>query len=278
MRKILLGLIALPLLLTSCKLSDLRMAEIKEAIHAPGSEEKGKALMKKMYVAHGGDNWDKIQTFEVDFKEEFYKLKFASPLPHGKANLKLAFVAQNYDGRMTFTEGKKAGEEWGMSTWESWTKKPGGEVEFKHSTKIKFWLPTYQYFIQFPFKIREATFIRHGGTRTIAGKNYEVLFASWNTDEPQKKMDQYQIYLNPETKVAEIIEYTIRGAGGWLHGACIYKGYWESNGVKIPKVMSILGPKVDFEDQKLFHQMEVTGVKFNSVPVDELTISNLKGN
>lgn len=274
MLRLLLGLIALPLFLTSCKLSDLRTAEIKQEIHATGSAEKGKALMEKMYTAHGGDNWDKIKTFEVDFKEEFYKLKFTAPFPKGKANVKLAYVARNYDGRLTFTEGKHQGDQWGINNWHSWSKESDGEVIFKHSKKIKFWLPTYQYFIQFPVKIREATYVRYAGTRSLMGKDYEVLFASWDTDEPQKKIDQYLIYLDPATKQVQLIEYTIRGAGGWLHGACIFEEYIETNGVLIPRSMPVMGPTVNFEKPKQFHKMQVTEVRVNEVPEDELNFFN----
>lgn len=258
--------------MSGCKLSDLRTDEIKQNIDARDSERKAKALITKMSKAHGNPTWQAHKTYEIDFKEEFYKLKFAAPFPGGGATVKIAYAEDNYDGRLTFVEGKKAGEEWGLSDWKSWSKKKDGEIKWKHSKKIKFWLPTYQYFIQFPMKIQEADFIRYAGTKNLNGTDCEVLFASWKTDEPQKDLDQYLIYLNAETKRIHALEYTVRGAGSWLHGACLYLDYHELKGMIVPKTMKVLGPKIDWEDQKIFHQMEILDIRFDKVPLSKISL------
>lgn len=262
----------LALFLTSCKLSDLRSPEIKTEMAAENSERRARHLLHDMTVAHKNEQWAKYETYEVDFKETFFKLKFAAPFKKGTGNAKIAYVTDSYDSRLTFVDGKQAGEAWGHVDWASWKMKKGGERKWKHDKQVKFWLPTYQYFIQFPMKILEADFIRYAGSKEVDGKKCEVVFVSWKTDEPQKDIDQYLVYLDAETKRIHALEYTVRGAGGWFHGACMYKEYFEVKGVPIPKTMAVLGPKVDFENQKLFHQMEVKGLRFNAVPASDISL------
>ena len=270
MQKIIL-FVLIPFFLTGCKLSDLRTPEMQTAMNGENAEQKGKQLLEEAYQTHGGPAWDALSTYRAVFKEEFYKLKMVSAFPKGKATVYLDYKASNYDGRLTFADTKKKGEEWGLADWESWSRKPEQGVKWKHSKKIKFWLPTYQYFIQFPMKIREATFIRYAGESNIQGKKYLTVFASWNSDEPQKDMDQYLIHLDPTTKRVEIIEYTIRGAGGWLRGACIYDTYLEVGNIIVPGVMKVLGLKADLEKPKEFHQMEVAEFLPNYVHEKQLS-------
>ena len=258
--------------LNGCKLSDLRTDNMRNEMLAAGAKQKARTLMQDAYIAHHAAQWEKFETFEVDFQEKFYRLKFASAFPKGEARVKLEFVPDTYDGRLTFMDGKKAGEQWGLTDWASWKRKKGKNIKWKHSKRTKFWLPTYQYFIQFPVKILEANYWRYAGKRTIDGWACDVLFASWNSAEPQRDMDQYLIYVDQKTKLIRALEYTVRGAGGWLRGACIYKNYMEVEGVLVPGVMKVLGPKVELNNQQIFHQMEVKGMRINVVPASEIRL------
>lgn len=265
-------LIVMMAILPGCKLADIRTPEMKTAIDAAGSANKAREILQSAILAHGADRWEEFQTVSFDFQEQFMRLKFAAPFPKGGAKVKLEYVPDSYDGRVTILDGKKKDEQWGLSDFSSWKKKAGKEMVWKHNKKTKFWLPTYQYFIQLPIKILEADYLRYGGRRSIDNINYEIVFASWKTDEPQKDLDQYAMYINPKTNLIDFVEYTVRGGGGWFHGMCIYENYNEAQGIQIPGVMTVLGPKVDLDDRKPFHRMEVLGTEFNAVSKSELTL------
>lgn len=263
-------LILILVILSGCKMSDIRTPEMKTAIDAAGSANKAREILQSAILAHGADRWEEFQTVSFDFQEQFMKFKFAAPFPGGGAKLKLEYITDSYDGRLTILDGKKKGEQWGLSDFSSWKKKAGKEMVWKHNKKTKFWLPTYQYFIQLPIKILEADYLRYGGKRSIDNTNYDIVFASWKTDEPQKEFDQYAMYINPETELIDLVEYTVRGAGASFRGVCLYENYNQVQGIQIPGVMTVLGPKVDFEKRDVFHRMEVLGTEFNAVKKEEL--------
>ncbi|MEM6268502.1 MAG: hypothetical protein AAF998_03650 [Bacteroidota bacterium] len=267
-----LFLVATVLSFAGCKLSDLRTTEMKAAIDAPGSTQKARRLMQTCFLAHGADKWENYETVTFDFEDRFEKLKFASPFPGGGAAMTLSYVPDAADAHMRVKEGKKAGLIWGLSNWYSWEQKAksGSERKWKHNRRIKFWLPTWQYFLQLPLKIMEAPIMRHGGEREIQGKKYEILFATWNTDEPQKEYDQYALYINAETKLIDLVEYTVRGVNKSVVGTCVYSGYKQVEGIQIPLVMNVLGPKIDYDDPSILHVMKVNGVEFNQIDQQEL--------
>jgi hypothetical protein len=256
---------------SGCKLSDIRTPAMKTAIDNAGSANKAREILQTAILAHGADRWEEFETVSFQFKEQFMKLKFAAPFPKGGANVRLEYIPDSYDGRLTILDGKKKGEQWGLVDFSSWKKKAGKEMVWKHNKRTKFWLSTYQYFIQLPIKILEADYLRYGGQRSINSTSYDIVFASWKTDEPQKEFDQYALYINPESHLIDMVEYTVRGAGGSFRGMCIYENYNEVQGIQIPGVMSVLGPNVDLEKRDVFHRMEVLGTEFNKVTKEELT-------
>ena len=89
--------------------------------------------------------------------------------------------------------------------WATYKIKPSGDVEFKEDKTLKTLLPTIQYWFEFPFRIIESDIVTYAGEASLNGTDYDLVFTSWGKAEPQKKIDQYLIYINKETHLIDYI-------------------------------------------------------------------------
>ena len=116
------------------------------------------------------------------------------------------------------------------------------KVVFEKHKDAYFWTPTYQYFIEFPMRIQEANAVSYAGQKEINEKLCEGILASWNTTKPQKKTDQYLIWIDPATNRIEKLEYTIREVMSFVTGAALFKDYKNYNGI-LPALSDVRGIK-----------------------------------
>ena len=226
----------LTLLLTnSC--ADLRTKAAKKNT----DEAKAKRLLKEMGAAHGIQNWDKMATYTVEFEDQFYgKIgKKANPYSDSLTTFELSYVQKSFDGRMSFTSGEHSGKTWGIQSWNTYEFNESGEAVFVKNEDAYFWVPTYQYFIEFPLRIQEATAVNYAGEQTINGKVCEGILASWETTKPQKKIDQYLIWIDKDTKRICKLEYTIREVMSFIKGAVYFNDYVDYNGILLPSSLPV---------------------------------------
>lgn len=252
-------------LLFGCKIADLRTPAVNENI----DDSKGRVILKAAAQAHGVSNWEKYATYEVDFNDQFFGFvgKNGNPFPNNEANLKLQYIPNTFNGRGIFTKGKWEGDIWGIQSWQTYEIDKGEEIEFEKEKDILFWIPTYQYFIEFPLRIQSASLISFAGTAEVEGKTCDLVFASWNTPAPQKDVDQYLIYIDQDSKLITKIDYTIREVYTWLTGTVYFKEMQEVGGIQFPFYMPVESSLVK---KGLLHEMRIKKVAFNTVSKDEL--------
>lgn len=253
-------LLVLVVCLNSC-LTDLRTQYFKEKTYNQNEAETiGKKMLAEMGEQSGLRFWEYINAYEVQFSDEFFGTigKMSKPYKDEKVNLQLNYNTDWTDGILRFKDGKMEGDEWQYKNEKASWIKNGSEVN-KGDKKIKFWLPTYQYFIEFPFKIQEATAVKYAGKKEHNGIQYDLVLASWNTIEPQKKLDQYLLWINPETRRVDILEYTIRDMYPFIKGAAFLSDYFEKDGIWFPGSMKV---KTDVDAKKWMHEMKIEDVKF----------------
>ena len=103
----------------------------------------------------------KMETYEIQMHDQFFGLvgKSGNPYPKNEAHLTLQYIPNTFNGRGFFTKGKKKGEMWGIQSWKTYSQKPNEKVVWKYDKDIEFWLPTYQYFIEMPSRLKEATIV-----------------------------------------------------------------------------------------------------------------------
>jgi hypothetical protein len=245
--------------------ADLRTSEARNNT----DEEKAKRLLKEMGVAHGIQNWDKMATYTVNFEDQFYgKIgKKANPYPDTLTTFELHYIPKSFDGRMAFTSGGKSGQTWGIQSWKTYEFNDSGEVEFQENEEAYFWLPTYQYFIEFPLRIQEATAVNYAGTQAIDGRICDGVIASWETTKPQKNVDQYLIWIARDNKRICKLEYTIREVMSLIQGTVYFKNYVNYDGIMLP---SILPVESNLIKDGYMHEMRIKSFRPDIYGVDEI--------
>ena len=247
-------------LMSGCVLfkpSDLRTLEA-EYLDNPSQAQY---LLTQMANAHGVKNWKNVMTYTVEF-EENYLGKMGAPFPEKNSKLSLQYIPNSFDGRLTFLSGKNEGRTWGIQSWNSYMLDSNQQPVFKKHKKTKFWLPTYQYFIEFPLRIQNANAFDYAGECMIDGVHCDGILASWNTTDPQKKIDQYLIWIDKRTKRIVKLEYTIREVFGFLTGAAYFKDYKDYDGILLPSYMPV---ETNIKRKGYLHEMRINGFKKNTI-------------
>lgn len=248
------------------KLSDLS----PDGYSYPNDPVKAQQLLSAMGEAHNISAWDSIGTYHVDFTEEFYGFlgKQAHAFKEQKMNFSLDYNPHNYDGRMEIASGADKGKIWGIQSWQTYYIDEQGNAIAKDDKEMTFWIPTYQYFIELPKRIQEASVVDYVGTQQINGTQTEGIIASWKTVEPQKEIDQYVVWIDAITKQIVKVEYTVRDTYPFVSGAAHYTEYKDYDGIILPSVMPV---ESNLKNEGFLHQMSINSFTPNRMSADKLS-------
>ena len=232
-------------------------------------EAKAKQLLKDMAAAHQIQYWDSLTTYSVTYGEEFFGSigQSSHPFPEHKNQFKLSYIPNTYDGRLEFLKGPSKGDVWGIQSWNTYLSDASNVNKFQNDQNVFFWVPTYQYFIEFPLRIQNADALAYAGQATINGKNCEGVLASWNTTAPQRDIDQYLIWLDSDTKRIVKMEYTVREMFNFITGAASYNDYQDFNGIILPSKMPV---ESNLVSDGFLHEMSILDFARNEVPVEKI--------
>ncbi len=263
--KIIFFLIA-SIILLSCK-TDLTTQYLKKNNVTSSSEILGLKLLNDAREAVQIQNILKFKTYKVILKDCFFGVEgqLANPYKDKCTTFELLLRPHINDGYMKFNTGKEKGNVYGIENQKTYEIVDQQQV-FKKNKRTEFWLQTYQYFIEFPLRITEADKITYAGEETYKNQKYNLVMASWYTLKPQKKIDQYLIWISKKTNRIEIIQYTIRDVSTLIKGTNFLTDYKFINGIWFPtqmKVSSLFKQKSQKWDQnRLLHQMEIKAIEF----------------
>lgn len=191
--------------------------------------------------------------------------KRANSFGNNPAQLILSYETKTFNGSLEILSGKKRGT-WGIQDWKTYQIDSDGNTIEKENKDMKFWIPTYQYFIEFPKRIQEANAIDYIGTKTINGVEAEGVIASWNTVDPQKDIDQYLIWIDAKTKQIIKIEYTVREMYKFITGAASFESYKSFDGIPIPTQF----PVESNLSKNIIHKMFIKDFKANNISLSSL--------
>ena len=248
------------------KLSDLQSNGYK----FPNNIDKGKLLLQEMGIAHKIHMWDSINTYNVIFEDEFYGFlgKKSSSFKEQKMTFSMNYIPKIFTGQLEIISGKEKGDTWGIQSGKTYRKNINGEIEVKNNENMKFYIPTYQYFIEFPNRIQEASAVDYMGTETINGIECEGIIASWNTVSPQKDIDQYVIWLDSQSKRIVKIEYTVRDKYKFVTGAANFQDYKDFSGFILPSQMPV---ESNLLKESYLHKMSIVDFIPNKLASNMLT-------
>ena len=257
--------------LTACKTIDLRTPETKQNFN----QEQGLQVLNKMHQAHSLDEWDNLETYSCHLTDEFFGLmgKFSNPFPKNKADFEFQAIPHTFTSRAKFRDAKWKDKIWGIQSWKTYSTDDERIIRV-HDTNdktIEFWLPTYQYFIEIPLKIFEASVISYAGARTVDGVTYDLVYATWKSAEPQKELDQYILWIDQKTHLLRQIQYTVRDQYKWVHATMEYTQYsQQERGILFPIEMKV--NLYEPQKKKTLHKITISEIRFNSIPSDSLVV------
>ncbi len=107
----------------------------------------------------------------------------------------------------------------------------------------------------------------YGGDKTINGNLCDGVLASWETTKPQRKIDQYLIWIDRETKRICKLEYTIREVMSFITGAVYYNDYKDYNGIILPSSLPI---ESNLVKNGYMHEMRIKSFRHDIYWVEEL--------
>lgn len=240
------------------KKSDLR----PKGYQYPNNTEKARKLLIEMGEAHQINKWNEIESYQVIFQDQFHGFigKQAHPFKEQDVTFSLDYFPNTDTGRMEFLTGEQKGTVWACQNGETYLMNEAGQLVKEKNKDMAFWIPTYQYFIEFPLRIQEATIVDYIGTKTIAGIETKGVIASWDTVKPQKGIDQYIIWINAESKLIEQVDYTIRDAYPFLTGGAYMGFYVDFGDMLLPETMPV---ESNLLKKKTLHTMNI--LEFNPI-------------
>ena len=257
------------IVLTSCKLADIRPNDLKNKEAA--SYELGKKLLEDSYKTMGYDKLKKYETYSIELEEQYYGIgKLINKFGVNPVQLNIDYIPGNFIGKATVKNGRKKGYQYFHNNGVTAYKTLKGKEKKNHKIARK-WVPTHQYFLEFPLRIQEATAIAYAGDTIINKKRYHLILASWNTITPQKDLDQYLIGINKETNFIDFIQFTVRDYTKFIVGTAKYNAYKEKEGIFYPSDISLHRKK--YNSNKIY-QMRIKNLTYNKVKSTTITSFN----
>ena len=255
------------ILSVGCSYSDIRPETLQQSGITPESERKGRELLARVVEAHGGrERWQSLITADILMRDQWAGglIGWFNPWPGNNLLVRFQTLVGTFTSRVEILEGEEKGLVWGTQSWHTYEQKPGGVLVFKEVGAAQNLLPAMQYFLELPFRIAKAPLVAHLGSGTLRGQQYERVFATWETPEPHAEHDQYILWINHETGLVELAEWTFRGAMKSYVGTIRYADYRAVEGIQVPFQLLLL-KELESTDQEFNHQIKIESVEFNAL-------------
>lgn len=251
------------LLATAACTADLRPdALIKEGVQ-PDATARGKAALERVAEAHGGVAALKAaRVAEVTMSDAWPNpvlRLFGMPWDDEPQTMRLTWQLGQDNSQLEFLDGDMKGARWGIQQWCTWTAAPGKDPVFAPHEDAWFWLPTLEYFVEAPWRLREAATVAHMGTSERGGKRYERVFFTWGDAAPHDNTDQYIAWIEADTGRLAFLEFTARDVYGFVTGVAVYERYREVEGLLFAGAITIVTDHDDFDGT--LHRMDLQTIR-----------------
>ncbi len=252
------------------RLSDIRPPELADDGVTAEREQRGRELLARLEDAHGGyPAWSANGGARVELRDHWPgAMMRAVFMPWAQSGLLMrsTLLRGNDASRLEFLEGEHAGTAWGIQNWMTYRVAAGAEPAFEEDDDIRFWLPTFHYLFEAPFRLREAAVVADAGPKTVAGVTYQRVFVSWGV-EPRPQVDQFVAWIEPDGGRLEYLEYTVRDMLPGVVGCMHYRDYRQVEDLWIAMTMAVVqGPG----GPDALHRFELEAVRFEDLPRDLL--------
>ena len=227
-------------------LSDLRTSYLKKRGLTKEGQARGRALLSSAIKKLGGlKQWKSFRqkTLRVEMQDlwpDWFSQKVVMPQEFNGQKMQFTFQPSRENSRLKFVEGRWKGRAWGIQNWVTYRADSRGKLHWKQDNTLKFWLPTYQYFVLMPFYLTEAALQVYAGPKTLGGRKYERVLVTWKKLEAQKTIDQYLLWIDAETKRIVYVQYTVRDMFPNLKSQAWLSDYRKVGGLLLPHRYTVI--------------------------------------
>ncbi len=254
--------------------ADIRPTGLRKGTITDSAAAKGKELLASAASVHGVEKWNLRGSLEISAIDDWLHWMgraFINPFPNARQEIRLQLLLGTWTSRLELLDPSGLTEVWGIQAWRTYRSQVGQSPVFRSDEAIRFFLPTFQWWVEFPFRISSATVI--AALSDSPDNNFDRVFVTWGSLEPNREVDQYIVHINKETGLIDRIEYTIRDMGwdgsGFAAGATNYLDYRAIDGVMVPFLFeaSAIMPG-GFE--QVMHRVTVASAGWDTVTPDLL--------
>jgi len=224
---------------------------------------KGKALLNQMEIAYGGkDKWLAYKTGSfaqvADWYEDKLGLSGWDVMPQ---ELQITSTLGTENCTLKLLNGPNTAKSWDNTDYTHFETSASGERALAEDDKFQMKMDFKNYWFQFPFRIGEAPIISYAGESTVKGETYDLLYATWGSEKPNREYDQYILYLDKETRLVEWLHFTIRDKIKAIHSTAHFTDFRTIGGIVAPFNQFITRGAPE-EDGPKFHENRYQWVEF----------------
>jgi len=266
--------------------ADLRTDEIRQKGLDPTLAARGRELLLAAARSHGLEAWQKHRSFEATAVDSWPS---GSPWWPGSPQ---RFHAQRrlgtFTSRVELLDGARQGELWGIQSWAAYKTQGANKARFAPDRAIEFYLPTLQYFDELPFRMLAAPVILYAGEGQYLGTKYQRVFVTWGSLAPHAEHDQYVLWINPASRLIDVVRYTLRDAvplsspvmrplmkvfaAGTIH----FGAYRRQDGVMVAFEQTVTLPPPEETrpplSENYFHRIVIESARFDSFDPELLSL------
>ncbi|MEM7136758.1 MAG: hypothetical protein AAF500_09285 [Myxococcota bacterium] len=238
-----------------------------------GDDAEARERLEEVRAAHGASAWENYGVMEVAFDDDwpFWLTRTAlSPWDVPEQQLRAKLLRRSWTTEMTLLNGDQPGKRWGVQSWKTWTAPPSGVASFEPSWVIRTMVPGLRYFLELPLAQDTATLVQDAGEVTVGDETYERLYVTWRRASPQRDLDQYVLWIEPDSGLVERVDFTIRALSGLAVARADFRDYRDFGGVKVPSEIVIDGVL------PTGHTLPVHIIRVHEVVWDSATPDSLK--
>ncbi|MEM7435821.1 MAG: hypothetical protein AAF436_11765 [Myxococcota bacterium] len=240
---------------------------------ARGDDAEARQRLQEVRAAHGASAWEGYRVMEVTFDDvwPFWLTRAAlSPWDVPGQQLRAKLLRRSWTTEVTLLNGDQPGERWGVQSWKTWTAPPSGAPSFEPSWLIRTTVPGLRYFLELPLAQDTATLVQDAGKATVGDDTYERLYVTWRQASPQRDLDQYVLWIDPDSGLVRRVDFTIRALSGLAVASADFRDYRDFGGVKVPSEIVIDGVL------PTGHTLPVHTIRVHDVVWDSATPDSLK--
>jgi len=251
--------------------SNLLPTKLKSGI-SDESKKKAEELLKESVEAQGYGNIADKQAYRLIATDTWrgFMGTMGKIWPQKKSKLKFTYPIDVFDGQVEYLGGKKKGFKAAIRNDTYYVMGEDGKYKEvkKRNKKVIFGIEAYKFFTQIAQSMLSCEYLGYGGEEEYRGKNYDLVFGTWGSIEPNPNYDHFLIYINKETKLIDRATFTIREnympmpGDGMLYGNIVYQDYRDVDGLKVPFKQTIFDFDVAKKLEKYLHEFVIEEFEF----------------